>query len=147
MATGIRPFADAGVEAVFRSVAEGHKAHFLRIRELIFVTADELALPGGIEETLKWGEPSYVPVKPKTGSAVRLASFDREQVGLLLNCQTRLSRVFGQPMVTSWNTRKIAPFCSRLTNSYLRPLLEIVRVLRCIITSTRSASVSEAFRL
>lgn len=41
----------------------------MRLRQLALDTAAELAEVGDVEETLKWGEPSYVS---RTGSTIRL---------------------------------------------------------------------------
>jgi hypothetical protein len=40
----------------------------LLVRDLIFTTATDLEDVGEINETLKWGQPSYVPARPRTGS-------------------------------------------------------------------------------
>ena len=64
----------------------------LRIRHLIFETADETDGVGSIEECLKWGEPSYLTVKPKTGSTIRIGwKPDMPDHGnVFFNCQTSL---------------------------------------------------------
>ncbi|MFK7996845.1 MAG: DUF1801 domain-containing protein [Granulosicoccus sp.] len=77
------------------------------MREIILSTADDLALPGGVEETLKWGEPSYLPKKPRLGSTVRIGKFDEFNVGLYFNCQTMLVEnfrsMFGEELTYSKN--------------------------------------------
>jgi len=90
----MRKFTNPRVEAVFASYPEPCKAHLFAIRELILDTADGMSLPGGIEETLKWGEPSYLPIKPRTGSTIRIGRFDEHNVGLYFNCQTMLVESF-----------------------------------------------------
>lgn len=90
----MRDFTNAAVEAVFLEYPEPHKSHLIEIRELILDTADTLELPDGIEETLKWGEPSYLPRKPRVGSTVRIGKFDDNNVGLYFNCQTMLVESF-----------------------------------------------------
>ena len=64
----------------------------LSIRQLIFDAAAENSIEG-LEETLKWGEPSYLT---KKGSTIRLAwrkSFPK-QVGVFFHCQTSLIETF-----------------------------------------------------
>ena len=90
----MRNFTNSAVEAVFSTYPESHKAHLFKLRELILDTADILELPDGIEETLKWGEPSYLPRKRQVGSTVRLGKFDDNSVGLYFNCQTMLVEGF-----------------------------------------------------
>ena len=48
------------VEQVLRTYPVEIQRHLLEIRKLIFEVADEI---GGVEETLKWQEPSYFPLK------------------------------------------------------------------------------------
>jgi len=87
-------FENPKVEQAFADFPASHQAHLTKLRELVLDTADELDLPGGVEETLKWGEPSYLPVKPKIGSAVRVSGFDDQNVALYFNCQTLLVEHF-----------------------------------------------------
>lgn len=63
-------------------------SQFLTIRQLIYETAEEFKL-GGIEETLKWNEPSYLI---KGGSTIRIAwkSNTPTQIGVYFNCKTTL---------------------------------------------------------
>ena len=90
----MRDFTSSAVEAVFSEYPVRHKSHLLRLREVILDTADSLELPEGVEETLKWGEPSYLPKKRQVGSTVRLGKFDEDNVGLYFNCQTMLVESF-----------------------------------------------------
>ena len=64
----------------------------MELRTLIFETALQNPEIGHLTETLKWGEPSYVPAKPKTGTAVRVAWKSRspDTISLYVNCQTSL---------------------------------------------------------
>ena len=64
----------------------------MELRTLIFETASQYPEIGPLSETLKWGEPSYAPAKPKTGTAVRVAWKSRspETINLYVNCQTSL---------------------------------------------------------
>ena len=47
---------------------------------------------GEIEETLKWGQPAYLPKSPRVGTTVRLgwSEDDPTQVAVYVHCQTRL---------------------------------------------------------
>ena len=100
-------FSDPAVEAVFSGFSEPCKTRLLELREIILATAESLELEGGVEETLKWGEPSYLPRKRQVGSTVRLGKFDDEHIGLYFNCQTMLVEGFrstyGQDLVYSKN--------------------------------------------
>lgn len=59
----------------------------LHLRQMIYDTAMDLNI-GPISETLKWGQPSYVPTTPKTGTAVRIGAPKTGGVGLYVHCQT-----------------------------------------------------------
>ncbi|MEM8750618.1 MAG: DUF1801 domain-containing protein [Pseudomonadota bacterium] len=67
------------------------RTHFKEVRKRIFAVADQHAQIGSIEETLKWGEPSYLTVRPKSGSTLRVST-NREdgRLTLFVNCQTDL---------------------------------------------------------
>ena len=62
------------------------------IRQLIYSLVDELQL-GEIEESLKWGEPSF---KVKSGSPIRMdwKAATPDNYYLFFNCQTKLVDTF-----------------------------------------------------
>lgn len=67
----------------------------LRFRERIKGKAQDNRI-GPIEETLKWGEPSYLTSKTKSGTTIRLAwkAKHPELCGIYFNCQTSLVNTF-----------------------------------------------------
>lgn len=79
---------DKNVEAVFQTYPLQVREKLLQIRTDILATALSYDV-GGIEESLKWGEPSYLARK---GSAVRIAwkVNKPENYGIYFNCQTTL---------------------------------------------------------
>ncbi|NLQ18888.1 DUF1801 domain-containing protein [Marinomonas sp. M1K-6] len=62
------------------------------LRELILEVAESLSL-GDVEETLKWGEPSYLV---KGGSTIRIDWKEKspEQYFIFFNCNTKLIDTF-----------------------------------------------------
>lgn len=90
----LHPFENSAVEECISSYPESHQRQLLQLRELVFQVAEELQATGGIEETLKWGQPSYLPMKPRVGSTVRLGRFDDTHVALYFHCQTTLVESF-----------------------------------------------------
>ena len=66
------PFKDLEVKRVFNSYPSHIREKLHEIRELIFETARETKGVGEIEETLKWGEPSYLTPQTKSGSTIRI---------------------------------------------------------------------------
>lgn len=80
-----------GVEARYENWPVDVRQKLLWLRQQIFDVARNTENVGAIEETLKWDVPSYVPVKPKTGTAIRLsAGKEKNQYGLYVHCQTSL---------------------------------------------------------
>ncbi len=83
------------VAAVIRDYPAVIQKKLLFLRELIYRTASELVEPVELEETLKWGEPSYV-TKPKTGSTIRI-DWKRKfpaQYAMYFHCKTTLVDTF-----------------------------------------------------
>jgi hypothetical protein len=69
----------------------------LTLRKLIFDTAKEIPEVVEVEESLKWGEPSYAPTKPKIGSPIRLNRIkNKDQYAMFFNCNTNLVPTFKQ---------------------------------------------------
>ena len=60
------------VKRVFDAFDAPVRERLLTLRTLIYETAQETPEVSDIAETLKWGEPSYAPARPKIGSSVRL---------------------------------------------------------------------------
>ena len=60
------------VTAVFDAYPDRIRSKLMYLRKLILETATKSELVGEIEETLKWGEPSYLTPKTKSGSTVRI---------------------------------------------------------------------------
>jgi len=56
------------VAEVFENYPEGFSEKLTQLRQLIITTAEEIGIPV-LEETLKWGQPSYLA---KKGSTIRL---------------------------------------------------------------------------
>lgn len=86
-------FADAEVAAVFAAYPDPMRSKLLRLRHLVFETARDTEHVERLEETLKWGEPSYVS---KSGSTIRLGwkASDPRKYSLLFHCRTRLISTF-----------------------------------------------------
>ena len=67
----------------------------LFLRKLILEVAQENTDIGQIEETLKWGQISYLTVKPKTGTTIRLDKLkDDSGYALFVPCSTSLVETY-----------------------------------------------------
>ena len=84
--------------AVFEKYPDPVREQLLLLRGEILQTAVATPGVGQIVETLKWGQPSYLTVKPKSGTTIRLDAHDAEQgkVALFVHCQTSLIATFRQ---------------------------------------------------
>ena len=87
------PFADPAVEAIFQAYPGAVRKRLLALRRLILDTAENTAGIGRIEETLKWGQPSYL-TNPKSGSTIRIDQVPPGGYALYVHCQTNLVATF-----------------------------------------------------
>ncbi|MEM6758372.1 MAG: DUF1801 domain-containing protein [Pseudomonadota bacterium] len=66
---------------------------------------------GALSETLKWGEPAWRPVAPRTGSTLRIGWKEAtpDRLNLYLNCKTDLAfrLVSDLPEVFDGNSRRV----------------------------------------
>ena len=81
------------VEKVFKNYPEIVQKQMYALRELVLETAKEIEEITKLEETLKWGEPSYIT---KTGSTLRMdwKAKTPTQYALYFKCTSRLVETF-----------------------------------------------------
>ena len=87
-----RPFSNQNVKAVFWAYPKGLKPRLMRLRELIFDTAAAIEGVGALEETLKWGQPSYLTPQSKSGTTIRIDQIKSKtgHFAMYVHCQTSL---------------------------------------------------------
>lgn len=92
------PFKDADVKAVFAVVPQPLHLPLMRLRQCILDTAAEMAAVGAPVETLKWGEPAYLPKSPRTGTTIRINAVKNSatRYAMFVHCQTSLLATFRQ---------------------------------------------------
>jgi len=90
---GQRKFKDSEVAAIFAAYPEKFRNKLLILRQLIFDTAAKTEGVGELEETLKWGEPSYLSRK---GSTIRIdwKLKTPEQYSIYFKCTSLLVPTF-----------------------------------------------------
>ncbi len=90
---GIGKFKNPEVAAVFAAYPERFATKLMFLRQLILETAASTEGIGEIEETLKWGEPSYIS---KVGSTVRINWKAKlgEEYAIYFKCTTLLVPTF-----------------------------------------------------
>lgn len=93
-----RKFRDRKVQQVFETFGEPVRGRLLELREMILDEAGRHPEIGELRETLKWGQPSYLPVKPRIGTTIRIGrhSTDAGKVGLYFNCNSSLADDYKQ---------------------------------------------------
>ncbi len=89
-------FENQKVKEVFDRYPEHVRPYLLSLRQLILDTASETEGTGTLEETLKWGEPSYLTSQTKSGSTIRIDWKKRhaDVYAMYFNCQTNLVSTF-----------------------------------------------------
>lgn len=91
-----KTFQNFEVENTFNSYPLNFRKKLLFLRQLIFDTAQKINCVGSLEETLKWGEPSYLTSQTKCGTTIRLAwkKSRPNQYAIYFNCKTTLIDTF-----------------------------------------------------
>ncbi|MCF8467587.1 MAG: DUF1801 domain-containing protein [Sneathiella sp.] len=89
-------FSDLAVAATYKSYPGTVRRKLLALRQLIFETAEKTSGVGPVQETLKWGVPSYQDGH-KNGTPIRLEPTKKAgHYGLYVHCQTSLINEFRQ---------------------------------------------------
>lgn len=81
------------VESVFKNYSDPVRKKLLKLRSLIIEAANEIKEITDLEETLKWGEPSYLV---KSGSTIRIdrKKNESEQYAIYFKCTSKLIPTF-----------------------------------------------------
>ena len=84
------------VAAVFDAYPEKVKPKLMFLRQLIFDVASRTDGVGELEETLKWGQPSYLTTQTKSGSLIRIDQINSQEgkYAMYFHCQTTLVDTF-----------------------------------------------------
>ena len=81
------------VDEIFANYPDQVRAKMVHLRRLVHLTAEETEGIDELEETLKWGEPSFIV---KNGSTLRMDWKEKtpEQYALYFQCTSRLVDTF-----------------------------------------------------
>lgn len=93
---------DSKVGLVFDAYPEHIKPKIIALRNLILEAANELESVQKIEETLKWGEPSYIA---KKGSTIRIDWKKKtpDQYAMYFKCTSKLVTTFKEVYGDTFN--------------------------------------------
>ena len=83
------------IAAIFDAAPDAARARLYALRDVIFRAA-EVAEVGPLDETLKWGEPAYLPRTPRVGTTLRLGWSAKRagEVSVFVPCQTTLVSLY-----------------------------------------------------
>ncbi|MCB0182113.1 MAG: DUF1801 domain-containing protein [Anaerolineae bacterium] len=95
---------NADVAAVFEQYPARMRDKLLFLRRLIIETAATTEGVGELEETLKWGEPSYLTPQTKSGSTVRIdwKKKKEDEYAMYFKCTTTLVESFREKYPTEF---------------------------------------------
>jgi hypothetical protein len=84
------------VASVFDSYSEKVKTNLMKLREIILEVAASSNKIGKLEETLKWGEPSYLTSSTGAGSTIRIDWKEKDpgHYAIFFKCTTNLVETF-----------------------------------------------------
>jgi hypothetical protein len=87
---------NAQVAAVFRSYPRGVAAKLRALRRLILEVAAVTEGVGEVQESLRWGQPSYLTARPRSGSTIRIDRVKSRpgRYAMYFHCQTTLVDTF-----------------------------------------------------
>jgi len=87
---------DPAVKAEFEAYPQEMRYALKDLRATILDVAAAVRAVGRIEESLKWGQPAYRPVSPRTGTTVRIGPMPNSDIeyALFFHCQTSLASDF-----------------------------------------------------
>jgi Domain of unknown function (DU1801) len=104
-----KDFENLEVAAIFDNSPKKVRYKLMELRQLIFDTAKSIKAVGELEETLKWGQPSYLTTKSKSGSMVRIDKVNNQddKYAIYFLCQTTLvesfKEMFGDKLIYEGN--------------------------------------------
>jgi hypothetical protein len=87
---------DPAVKAVFAAYPQEMRYALEELRATILDVAGAIRAVGQVEESLKWGQPAYRPVSPRTGTTIRVGPMPNSDTdyALFFHCQTSLAADF-----------------------------------------------------
>ena len=117
------------VEAAFNVFSPVIRKKLMQLRKLIFEVADKTAGVGELEETLKWGQPSYLTSQSKSGSTIRIGCEKKTQgdYAIYFKCQTSLVASFKElyPNQFRYEGNRAIPF-------YVDDKIPVRELSRCV---------------
>jgi len=84
------------IDDVMRGYSRAVQPALMQLRGMVREVASSIPEIGGLVETLKWGQPSFLPKRARVGTTIRIDAISDEppRVGLYVHCQTSLVETF-----------------------------------------------------
>lgn len=70
------------------------RRQLLALRKIILSSAATIEALGGVKETTKWAQLSYLPKKSRVGTTIRIDQHDDEHIAMYVHCQTTLIQTY-----------------------------------------------------
>jgi len=127
----MKSFSDPAVARIFAAYPAPVSRKLTKLRELIFSTAKRTPGVGALEETLKWGQPSYLTTETKSGSTIRLDAIKSVpgNYALYFHCQTTLVETFKEKFGPTFryegNRALIFPASDKIPETELRECIAL----------------------
>jgi hypothetical protein len=137
---------DPAVDAVFGAYPKPLKAKLLALRRLILDTAAATRGVGELQETLKWGQPSYLTAATKSAGTIRIdqVKASAKQYAVYFHCQTDLVATFRElypkQLTTAGNRAVIFNADDAIPEAALRHCLGLALTYHLRKRKTRGAS-------
>lgn len=92
MEAAISPIELDDIRSLFAGYPDNVRARLLELRRLILDVATRTPEVGPVVETVKWGQVSLLPERPRVGTTIRIDQVkgDPETVAIFVHCQTDL---------------------------------------------------------
>ena len=125
------PKPSAAVAEIVRAYPKPVQAKLLTLRTLIYAIAAQTEGVGTLEETLRWGQPSYLTSASKSGSMIRIDRYrnDDSRCALYFLCQTTLvdsfKEMFGDQLAYEGNRAVIVDVGAALNTAVLTQCIEM----------------------
>lgn len=126
-------FENPDVAGVFEAYPDELRERLLWLRQLIYEVASATEGVGQIVEDLKWGQPSYLTVKPKSGTTIRIDQTKvNGQYAMYVHCQTHLIEAFREMFPTQFDYDGVRAILFDLDSAI--PMDELRECIRMALT-------------
>ena len=134
---------DMAVRAAFDAYEADLRQQLLAIRAMILDVAAAIPSVGPLEETLKWGQPSFLTSSSKSGTTLRIDRLSKsdQRPALFVSCQTdlidRFKTIYPDSFVYHGKRAIILNFAEPLDEEALRHCIALALTYKIKRTADR----------